>query len=259
LEKDFEAMTLAEIAEAKLAIAELRLPVPDLPTRRYQRSDRGRQMDMRSTLRASLRSIDTIPLKYKAHKVRRPPLVMLCDISGSMSRYSRMFLHFMHTVINDSERAHAFVFATSLTNITRSLKGRDIDNALDSVTASVEDFSSGTRIGECLKQFNLRWSRRVLAQGAVTIIISDGLDKDAAEGLSRQMERLSKSSRRLIWLNPLLRYEGFEPRPRGVRAMLPHVDEFKSAHNLNSLLELVRLLSDSSGPKTVEIYSNRVA
>jgi uncharacterized protein with von Willebrand factor type A (vWA) domain len=257
--KDFEAMSLAEINQAKQAIAELRLPVSDVPTRRFRRSNRGRHLDMRATLRASLRSVDTIPLKLKTHQLRRPPIVLLCDISGSMSRYSRMFLHFMHGVINHRDRAHAFVFATRLTNITRSLKNSDIDAALERVSTTVEDFSSGTRIGECLKQFNVEWSRRVLAQGAITVIISDGLDKDAAAGLEQQMQRLAKSSRRLIWLNPLLRYEGFEPRPQGIQAMLPHVDDFKSAHNLNSIVELVRLLSEPAAQGALAGRSREVA
>jgi hypothetical protein len=153
-----------------------------------------------------------------------------------------MFLHFMHAITNDRDRIHAFVFGTRLSNITRHLSHRDVDVALDKISDSVNDWSGGTRIGGCLKDFNNFWSRRVLGQGAITLIISDGLDRDA-DGLAWQMERLSKSTRRLIWLNPLLRYDGFEPKAKGIRAMLPYVDDFKSSHNLNSLMDLSDVLS----------------
>jgi uncharacterized protein with von Willebrand factor type A (vWA) domain len=167
---------------------------------------------------------------------------MLCDISGSMSRYSRMFLHFMHAITNDRDRVSTFVFGTRLTNITRHLRQKDVDVALAKVADAVEDWSGGTRIGLSLADFNINWSRRVLGQGAVVILISDGLDRDAGEGLPKEIERLHKSCRRLIWLNPLLRYEGFEPKSRGVRAMLPHVDDFRTVHNLNSLEDLAAAL-----------------
>ncbi len=171
-------------------------------------------------------------------------MVVLCDISGSMGRYSRMLLHFMHALENARERVHAFVFGTRLTNITRQLRHKDVDVALDAVVAAVEDWSGGTRIGACVHDFNVAWSRRVLAQGAVVLLISDGLDRAGGEGLGHEMERLHKSSRRLIWLNPLLRYDGFEPKALGVRAMLPHVDEFRPVHNLESLAVLAEALSE---------------
>jgi len=242
-EIDFETMSVEEIAEAKRVIAKLRLPIMDLPTRRFGQNEQGHRVDMRSTLRASLRSCGTIPLKFKKPQRKHPPVVILCDISGSMSRYSRMLLHFMHAITNDRDRVHTFVFATRLTNITRHLRHRDVDVALDYVAEGVNDWSGGTRIGACLKEFNNFWSRRVLGQGAITLIISDGLDRDGAESLSWQMERLSKSTRRLIWLNPLLRYEDFEPKAAGIRAMLPYVDDFRSSHNLRSLMKLSEVLS----------------
>ena len=242
-EKDFEKMSAEEIAVAKQAIAQLRLPVMDLPTRRFKRAAQGTQIDMRATLRAALRSPDVVPLKFKKPKRRPPPLVMLCDISGSMNQYSRMFLHFMHAMTNDRQRVHCFVFGTRLTNIARYLKHRDVDVALDKAAVGVKDWSGGTRIGACLKEFNNYWSRRVLTQGAITLIISDGLDRDEADGLKKEMDRLTKSSRRLVWLNPLLRFESFEPKAKGIRAMLPYVDDFKAAHNLKSLIELADLLS----------------
>jgi hypothetical protein len=169
--------------------------------------------------------------------------VVLCDISGSMSRYSRMFLHFMHTITNDRDRVHTFVFGTRLTNITRHLRHRDVDVALEKVAEGVEDWSGGTRIGHCLHDFNTDWSRRVLGQGAVVLMISDGLDRDAGMGIAGEIERLHKSCRRLIWLNPLLRYAGFEPKSKGIRALLPHVDDFRTVHNLNSLGDLAEILS----------------
>ncbi len=241
--KDFEAMSAEELASAKAAIARLRLPIVEVHTRRFKADDRGRRIDMRGSLRAALRQPDAIPLRRRRRRRRHPPLVVICDISGSMSRYSRMFLHFMHAITNDRDRVHSFVFGTRLTNITRHLRHRDVDVALERISEAVDDWSGGTRIGACLGHFNTHWSRRVLGQGALVLVISDGLDRDAGQGIEGEMERLHKSCRRLIWLNPLLRYEGFQPKSRGVRAMLPHVDDFRSVHNLESLSELTAALS----------------
>ncbi len=247
-EMDFEAMSAEEIAEARAVIARMKLPISEVPTRRFATHPRGGRIDMRATMRAALRSGgDIIPLKYRRRRRRHPPLVVLCDISGSMSRYSRLFLHFMHAITNDRDRVFTFVFGTRLNNITRHLRQKDVDVALTRVADAVDDWSGGTRIGACFKQFNDFWSRRVLAQGAVVLIVSDGLDRDAGSGLAKEMERLHKSCRRLIWLNPLLRYEGFQPKSRGVRVMLPHVDDFRSVHNLQSLAELGEALSQRTG------------
>ena len=242
---DFETMTTEELAQAKAMIARLRLPIPEIRTRRHRPDPHGERVDLRATLRASLRSGHSIPLKLRTPRFRHPPLVVLCDISGSMNRYSRMFLHFLHAITNDRDRVYTFVFGTRLTNVTRCLRHRDVDVAMEEIADLVADWSGGTRIGECLRQFNLRWSRRVLGQNAVALLISDGLDRDIGEGLAEQMERMHKSCRKLIWLNPLLRYEGFEARPAGIRAMLPHVDEFLPAHNLQSLVDLAEVLSIS--------------
>ena len=242
---DFETMTTEELAQAKAMIARLRLPIPEIRTRRHRPDPHGERVDLRGTLRASLRSGHSIPLKLRTPRFRHPPLVVLCDISGSMNRYSRMFLHFLHAITNDRDRVYTFVFGTRLTNVTRCLRHRDVDVAMEEIADLVADWSGGTRIGECLRQFNLRWSRRVLGQNAVALLISDGLDRDIGEGLAEQMERMHKSCRKLIWLNPLLRYEGFEARPAGIRAMLPHVDEFLPAHNLQSLVDLAEVLSIS--------------
>ncbi len=241
---DFEKMSTAELAAAKQAVRAMRLPIMKVPTRRYRPAAEGRRPDLRAALRAALRSGgDTIPLKWKARRLRPPPLVVICDISGSMSRYARMLLHFMHAITNDRDRVESFVFGTRLTHITRHLRNRDVDLAMERLSDQVLDWSGGTRIGACLEAFNRTWARRVLGQGAVVLLISDGLDRDNAAGLAAQIERLHKSCRRLIWLNPLLRYEGYEPKSLGAQAMLPHVDDFKSVHNLRSLAELAEVLS----------------
>ncbi|MGE0118658.1 MAG: VWA domain-containing protein [Dongiaceae bacterium] len=240
---DFEKMSTEEVAKAKRLIAVMRLPIMAVPTRRFRPDAIGHRIDMRATLRAALRSPDSIPLRRRMPRRRHPPLVILCDISGSMSRYARIILHFMHAITNDRDRVYTFLFGTRLTNVTRHLRHKDIDVALEKVGQTVEDWSGGTRIGKCLAEFNNHWSRRVLGQGAVVLFISDGLDRDSGEGLAKEMERLHKSCRRLIWLNPLLRYADYEPRSIGARTIMPHVDEFRPAHNLDSLADLTRVLS----------------
>src|ERR1700685_1819263 len=194
---DFEKMSLDELARAKAAIARLQLPIMDVPTRRFARDPRGARAAMRETLRAPWRWGGLIELKPKSRRRRPPPLVVLCDISGSMSRYSRVFLHFMHSITNDRDRVFTFVFGTRLTNITRYLRYRDVDLALDRVAEAVIDWSGGTRIGHSIAEFNKLWSRRVLGQGAVVLMITDGLDRDAGTGLAPQMDRLHRSCRQL--------------------------------------------------------------
>jgi uncharacterized protein len=242
--RDFEQMSQAEIDEALRAIARLRLPVPERRTRRYQPARRGARIDFRATLRRALRPEGLIELRKRQPRRRPPPLVILCDISGSMARYTRMFLHFMHAITNDRDRVHCFTFGTRLSNVTRSLRYRDVDIALAKASAQVEDWSGGTRIGQALHEFNNKWSRRVLGQGAVVLLITDGLDREGASGLVEEMERLHKSCSRLIWLNPLLRYGGYEPKSQGNKAMLPHVDEFRPVHNLESLAGLISALGE---------------
>ena len=242
--RDFESMSAAEIDKAKKAIAAMRLPIVSVKTRRYKENSRGRRIDMRATIRASLRSGgNIIPLRRSSRVRRHPPLVVLCDISGSMSRYSRMFLHFMHAVTNDRDRVATFVFGTRLTNVTRYLRQKDVDVALNDVSESVQDWSGGTRISECMREFNTNWSRRVLGQGAMVLLITDGLDREGTENLGFEMERLHKSCRRVLWLNPLLRYEQYEAKAAGARQILPHVDEFCSIHNLESITDLATSLS----------------
>ncbi|MDQ2102629.1 vWA domain-containing protein [Azospirillum isscasi] len=251
-EKDFEKMSAAEMAEAKRMLARIALPVAEVTTRRHRPDPQGPRVDPRATLRRMLRSGgDLADLARRSRRTRPPPLVVLCDISGSMTRYSRMLLHFMHAVSNDRDRVHSFVFGTRLTNITRHLRHKDVDVALDAVSAAVADWSGGTRIGTALHAFNRTWARRVLGQGAVVLLITDGLDRDAGEGLAAEAERLHKSCRRLVWLNPLLRWERFAPRSSGIRALLPHVDDFRPVHNLNSLAGLADALN-RDGPRRAE-------
>ncbi|MCC5955363.1 MAG: VWA domain-containing protein [Natronohydrobacter sp.] len=246
---DFEQMSTAEAAQAKRMLARLSLPVKPIATRRLQADLRGRKPDWRRTMRASIRQGGEIThLHRRKPRTRWPALVVLCDISGSMSQYSRMVLHFVHAVANRQgqgwAKVHAFTFGTRLTNITRHLRARDVDAALNAAGAEAQDWQGGTRIGGCLRTFNVDWSRRVLGQGAVVLLISDGLDRDDPALLAREMERLHLSSRRLIWLNPLLRWDSFAPRARGIRAMLPHVDAFRAAHSIASIEALAEAISD---------------
>ena len=241
---DFEAMGAEEIALAKREIRRLVLPLDARRTRRRRTDPAGAQTDLRATLRQSLRQGgEILSLAHARRTERPPPLVVICDISGSMARYAPILLHFLHAVSNDRARVHVFLFGTRLSNITRQLKHRDAEVAFQMVAHSVPDWSGGTRIGEILAVFNRRWARRVLGQGAVVLLVTDGLDRDGAVGLAENMDRLHRSCRRLIWLNPLLRWEGFQPKSQGVRAMLPYVDEFRPVHNLASLRALIDLLS----------------
>ena len=242
--KDFAQMTTAEIAAAKQAIARLTLPIELVRTRRLAANRRGHLIDLRRTLRASLKAGGAvIDLKYLGPRQKEPPIVALLDISGSMSQYTRLFLHFLHTLTEREKRVATFLFGTRLTNVTRAIRARDPDEALAACSAHVVDWSGGTRIASSLREFNKRWSRRVLGQGAVVLLITDGLERDADDTLSFEMDRLHRSCRRLVWLNPLLRFEGFEARAKGVRTMLPHVDELRPIHNLESMTGLVRALS----------------
>jgi uncharacterized protein len=245
---DFEAMSAAEIAEAKREIRRLVLPLDERRTRRFRADPQGPAVDLRATIKASLRQGgEILTLERRRRVTRPPPLVALCDISGSMSRYAQVLLHFLHAVANDRDRVHSFLFGTRLTNVTRQLRHRDAEVAFELVSHIVPDWSGGTRIGESLELFNRLWARRVLGQGAVVLLITDGLDREGARGLSEATDRLRRSCRRLVWLNPLLRFEGFQPRSQGVRAMLPHVDEFRPVHNLASLRDLVASLSEGGG------------
>jgi uncharacterized protein with von Willebrand factor type A (vWA) domain len=242
--KDFASMSAEELQRAREAVARMRLDLDRVPTRRFRCAPRGRRVDMPRTLRAALRAGGhDIPLRFRRTRMERPPLVVLCDISGSMSRYTEMLLRFCHVLVHDRRRVSCFLFGTRLTNVTRALRRREVDAALRDCGAQVTDWSGGTRIGESLAAFNRRWSRRVLGQGAIVLLITDGLDRGDVDGLAAEAERLHKSCRRLVWLNPLLSFAGFEPRAQGVRAILPHVDDFRPVHALESLEQLAEALA----------------
>lgn len=250
---DFDAMTPEEWAQARKLVADIAPMIDRIITRRSRSASRGHTMDWRATLSAQARAGgDSVSIAWK-HRVERPaPLVVIADISGSMSRYTRMFLHFVHALASGPRasdiRIQAFVFGTRLTHITRQLRTRDPDIALEAVVAAVDDWSGGTRIAPCLRAFNQRWSRRVLGQSATVLLLTDGLERDDASALAFEAERLAKSCRRLVWLNPLLRYAAFEAKPAGVRALMPHVDAFLPVHNIESLDALALQLARSRSP-----------
>jgi uncharacterized protein with von Willebrand factor type A (vWA) domain len=247
--KDFAQMSAAEIAQVLRAIGKMRLPQAELVTRRYQPNPRGLRLDMRRTMRRSLRTSGEIIDIRKLDRIVKPaPIVALLDISGSMSEYTRLFLHFLHAITDHRKRVSVFLFGTRLTNVTRALRAKDPDEALASCSQSVEDWAGGTRIATSLHTFNKLWARRVLGQGAIVLLISDGLEREADDKLAFEMDRLHRSCRRLIWLNPLLRYSGFEAKAQGIKTMLPHVDEFRPVHNLSSIEGLVGALSAPPPP-----------
>jgi len=258
--KDFAQMTTAEIAAARQAISRLVLSLDEVRTRRLASDRHGHLIDMRRTLRSSLKAGGAIiDLKYLGPKTKMPPIVALLDISGSMSDYTRLFLHFLHAITDARKRVHSFLFGTRLTNVTRALKARDPDEALSLCSANVVDWSGGTRIATSLQAFNKHWGRRVLGQGAIVLLITDGLERDPDDRLAFEIDRLHRSCRRLIWLNPLLRFEGFEAKAKGIRTMLPAVDEFRPIHNLASMAELCRALSAHSRAGDPKAWLRKVA
>ncbi|RMH49890.1 MAG: VWA domain-containing protein [Bacteroidetes bacterium] len=242
--KDFAEFTAEEIAAAKEAIRRMQWPVEPQRVRRRTPRQPGRYLDLRRTIRQSLRRHgEFVDLRFQGPKRKPRPIVILCDVSGSMEPYARMLLHFMHAVSEGMERVESFVFGTRLTRITRHLRRRDIDAAIDDVAEQVTDWAGGTRIGEALRVFNYTWLRRVLRSGGVVLIISDGCDRGDVDRLEQEMARLARSCYRVLWLNPLLRYEGYEPLTRGMRAALPYVDDFLPVHNLESLEQLGAVLT----------------
>jgi uncharacterized protein len=249
---DFEQMSADEWARAKAAIRDFALPVKPMRTRRYRNSASGGRINLQETLRQSVRTGgEIVRLAQQAPRMKAPPIVVLCDISGSMHRYTRMFLHFVHALSNRQARVEVFLFGTRLTRITRALKAHDVDIALAKVAASTPDWSGGTRIGACLREFNHRWSRRVMGGGTVTLLLTDGLDRDNVDLLAANAARLRRSSRHLIWLNPLLRFDQFEPRAAGVKAIRPHATQFIPAHNLQSIQVLAATLQNSANGNAV--------
>jgi hypothetical protein len=242
--KDFEQMSAAELRAARREIARMRLPLEEIRTRRFEPSARGERIDLRHILRETgTKGEDHLRPSFKRRRWRRPPLVVLCDISGSMDAYARILLHFLHALTNDRDRVHAFLFGTRLSNITRCLRNRDPDLAISKVSQDVQDWSGGTRIGHALEEFNRLWARRVLGQNALVLLITDGLDREGGAGLGEAARRLRASCRRLVWLNPLMRYDGYAPLAAGARALAPHAHETRSCHNLASLADLTRALA----------------
>jgi hypothetical protein len=253
---DFEQMSTDEIVQAKRMLSRMKLPVRPIKSRRTKANPLGHRPDWRATMRQSMRQGGELQqLSRKSQRIRWPNLVVICDISGSMSQYSRMVLHFLHAVANTKgagwAKVHGFTFGTRLTNISRHLATRDVDTALAAAGAEAQDWEGGTRIGDCLHDFNRDWSRRVMGQGAVVLLISDGLDRGDPEALAKEMQRLQLSAKRLIWLNPLLRWEGFAAKAQGIKAMLPHVDSFRAGHSIATLEELAEAISrpDDLGEK----------
>ncbi len=244
--RDFDQMSAEELARAKKIVARMATSLRPIRTRRFAPDPHGPEIDLARTARASRKTFgDLAPLQFRSRLLKPPPLVVLCDISGSMGRYSEMMLHFLHALLdarNDRRGVHTFLFATRLTNVTRILRRRDPDEALARCGREVTDWAGGTRLRTCLHDFNRQWSRRVLGHGAVVLLVTDGLDRDPEPGLAAEADRLHRSCRRLIWLNPLLRWEGFEPRAQGIKALLPRVDEHRPVHNLDSLEALGRAL-----------------
>ncbi len=241
---DFEKMTAAEWEMARHLVERMRLPVPEVRTRRHVPSARGSTIDFPATIRAMARNAGEITrIARRQPRMKPPPLVILCDVSGSMDRYTRMFLHFAHALGRSRPRVSTLLFGTRLTNVTRALRGRDVDEALARVGTAVSDWAGGTRIASSLGEFNRRWARRLLGQNASVLLVTDGLERDDVGALALEMARLARAAHRVVWVNPLLRYEGFEPRASGIAAMRPYVDRFLPMHNLDTLSDLARELS----------------
>ena len=238
---DFESMTAAEFEEAKRLAGQIPLPIAPVRRRRHESAPRGR-VDLRATLLRMARAPHTLTPAYMRPRSELPPLVVLLDISGSMDPYSRLFLHYVHGLSRRHPHVHVLTFGTRLTNITRCLRHRDPDLALQRAGEQVQDWRGGTRIASCLAEFNRRWARRLLGGNAAVLLVSDGLDRDEHGHLAEAAAQLGRTAHQFVWLNPLLRFDGFEPRAAGVRALLPHVDRFLPVHNLASLADLGRAL-----------------
>ena len=243
-QKDFAHLDPAELARLKRMMLNITWKLEPRRTRRTVPTSQGTQIDMRRTLRLNLRyGGEFLQLAQRERKLKRRPVVLLCDISGSMERYSRILLQFVYMVSSRLDRVESFVFGTRLTRITRQLQTRDVDQALDEASNVINDWAGGTRIGESIRSFNYDWARRVLGQGAVVMIISDGWDRGDIDVLGQEMDRLHRSCHRLIWLNPLLGSDEYEPLVRGIQVALPHIDDFLPVHNVASLEQLAALLA----------------
>lgn len=244
---DIADMSVDEMRAAQGAVQKLVRPLGAIPTRRYRATPSGRDgIDFRGTLRLAARTCG-VPLRLQLRQRRTRPVtvVVLCDISGSMAAYTRMLLHFMHALGQTRRRVFCFVFGTRLTDVTRALRLGDPDRAVQQAVKQVHDWSGGTRIGAALRSFNRHWSRRILTDGGVVVLVTDGLERDPSVDVGTETARLRRSCRRLVWLNPLLRYAGFQPRAGGMSAIAPHVDEARTVHTLDSLRDLAESLADA--------------
>ena len=242
--RDFAQMSAEQIRQARQLISRMILPDDRIKSRRYAPLLQGRVIDPRRSFRQTVRSGGAgISLAFRAPVEKHPPIVALCDISGSMADYAPLFLHFLHVLTEKRRRVEIFLFGTRLTNVTRSMRLSDPDEALAACGRMVEDWSGGTRISQTLQIFNRDWGRRVLGQGAVVLLFTDGLERDGVESLESEMARLHRRCRRLVWVNPLLRFDGFQARAQGIRAMLPHVDDFRPIHSLAAMEDLVQVLA----------------
>lgn len=256
-QKDFAEMTAEELAMAKQVINRLSSTLGMRRTRRF-RTGKGQQIDLRKTLRESMRrGGDLVSLPTRISKEKPRPVVLICDISGSMERYTRILLHFMHTLAANLYQVESFVFSVRLTRITRQLRHKSIDDALNEVGHTVQQWGGGTNTGDALRSFNYVWSRRVLGRGAIVIMITDGWDRGDIGLLSREAERLGRSCKRFIWLNPLLDAPEYEPLTRGAQALLPHVDDFLSVRNLANLETIVDALQKINQPSTAAPYQKK--
>lgn len=255
--KNFAGLSPEELTMVKMLMRTTEWNLEQRRTRRKTTASRGKFLDMRRTLRRNLRyGGEPLQLNWRKQKLKRRPLVVICDISGSMERYSRALLEFIYVITNGLEKVEAFTFGTRLTRITRPLQHRNIEWALDQAVGSIHDWGGGTRIGEALKKFNFDWGRRVLGQGAIVLIISDGWDRGDIKLLDREMHRLQLSCHRLIWLNPLLGSEHYRPLTQGIQTALPYVDNFLPAHNLHSLEQLGQLLQKLSEHRPFRTYAS---
>jgi len=255
---DFDAMSKEEMEKAKQVVAKMRLAFDQIKTRRKEIHAAGNMLNMRKTLSQSLRSgNDVIDLVHNRNKRQMMPVIVLCDISGSMIEYSRVILHFSHVMALARSKVWSFVFGTRLSNITRYMKFRDVDRALDAVAQNVEDWYGGTRIADCLLDFNRVWVRRLPLHQSIVLLVTDGLDRSESNDLEAQISRLHRSCKQLIWLNPLLRYAAFEPKVNSIRTLLRHVDAFLPVHNLNSMQNLSELLCESADRSRPLLQSNR--
>ena len=241
--KDFETMSAADMRHAEQAIANLQPKLPRRSARRSKLSSRGQLIAMRAALQHAERQGGMVIPKFRSVITKPRPLVILCDISGSMEHYSRIMLHFIHALTRNHPQVSSFLFGTRLTNISRQMRHRDVDEAVQSVSHLVDDWSGGTRISASLETFNQDWSRRVMGQGAITLLITDGLDRNRDDALGIHMKRLHKSTAALLWLNPLLRFEGFAPKSHSVRTMIQHVDHFLPIHSLQAMTDLTASLA----------------